>query len=132
MNPRPPRQNTEAELDAFDSTCVRLSGFNPAISFEWVDGFLASLAAAPRVPPADEWLPALCGDAFERAFADPDDHECASNDLRAFGARTSGSMGGCCGRNPRSRSNAEQMQLFGSELAHGHRRCRWFTQYRVG
>ena len=24
------------------------------------------------MPAAEEWLPALCGDAFERAFADPE------------------------------------------------------------
>ena len=74
MTPRPPRQSTEAELDAFDKTCERLSGFTPEISFEWVDGFLAALAASPRLPPPEEWLPALCGDTFERAFADPEDH----------------------------------------------------------
>lgn len=83
MTPRPPRQNTEAELAALDSTCERLAGFNAEISFEWVDGFLAALAAAPRVPEPDDWLPALCGDAFERAFADPEDHAAALRSLQA-------------------------------------------------
>lgn len=84
MNPRPPRQNSKAELEAFDRTCERLAGFDPGINFEWVDGFLAALAAAPRLLPAEQWLPALCGDAFERAFADPDDH---AGGLQALQAR---------------------------------------------
>jgi uncharacterized protein len=71
MTPRPPRQNTEAELATFDATCESLAGFNPEISFEWVDGFLAALAAAPRAIEPALWLPAMCGDAFERAFGDP-------------------------------------------------------------
>ncbi len=78
-----PRQNTEAELKAFDTVCERLAGFNTELSFEWIDGFLAALAAGPRVPPAEEWLPALCGDAFERAFADPEDHAQALATLEA-------------------------------------------------
>ena len=68
-----PRTNTEAELKAFDTVCERLSGFDDAISFEWVDGFLAALAAGPQVPAPADWLQALCGDAFERTFADPED-----------------------------------------------------------
>ena len=68
---KPPRQNNEAELKAFDGVCAQLAGFDEAISFEWVDGFLAALAAGPQLPPQDDWLPALCGDAFDRAFADP-------------------------------------------------------------
>ena len=71
--PARPRQNNEAELKAFDTVCERLSGFDDEISFEWVDGFLAALAAGPQLPPQDDWLSALCGDAFERAFADPED-----------------------------------------------------------
>jgi len=67
------RQSSPAELQAFDATCERLGGFNPDITFEWVDGFLAALAAGPGLPDTAEWLPLLCGDAFERAFADPDD-----------------------------------------------------------
>jgi uncharacterized protein len=77
-----PRDNNPAELKAFDTTCQRLSGFDDAIHFEFVDGFLTALAAGPRVPPVEEWLPALCGDAFERAFADPADHAQALKSLR--------------------------------------------------
>ena len=76
------RRNSEAELKAFDTTCSRMGGFNPDISFEWVDGFLAALAAGPRVPDVTEWLPLMCGDAFERAFADPADAEQAQRSLQ--------------------------------------------------
>ena len=72
MNPRPPRASSPAELEAFDRCVEALGGFNPEITFEWVDGFLAALAAAPRLPALEDWLPALCGDAFERAFSDPE------------------------------------------------------------
>ena len=65
------RQNSPAELQAFEDTCERLSGFNPDITFEWVDGHLAALAAGPVLPEPAVWLPLLCGDAFERAFGDP-------------------------------------------------------------
>ena len=73
-SPRPPRQNSAAELKAFDTVCERLAGFDPGVSFEWVDGFLTALAAGPQLPEAIDWLPAMFGDAFDRAFADPDDH----------------------------------------------------------
>ena len=78
------RQSSPAELQAFDATCERLAGFNPDLSFEWVDGFLAALATGPGVPDVAEWLPLLCGDAFERAFADPPSAEQA---LRALQLR---------------------------------------------
>ena len=82
MNSARPRDNTEAELQAFEQTCDRLGGFDDQIVFEWVDGFLASLAAAPRLPETAQWLEAMCGDAFERAFADPEDHARASRSLQ--------------------------------------------------
>jgi uncharacterized protein len=80
-SPRP-RQNSEAELQAYDTTCARLCGFDDAISFERVDGFLAALAAGPHVPEAEQWLPALCGDAYDRAFADPEDRAQALRSLQ--------------------------------------------------
>jgi uncharacterized protein len=83
MTPRPPCQSSPAELEAFDKTVEALAGFNPEISFEWVDGFLAAIAAAPRLPALEEWLPALCGDAFERAFADPESADPAQAALAA-------------------------------------------------
>ncbi len=83
MTARPVRQNTEAELEAFDRVCESLSGFDGGLSFELVDGFLAALAAAPRVPPPEEWLPVVFGDHFERAFADPIAHGQALAALQA-------------------------------------------------
>jgi uncharacterized protein len=71
MPSRPVRQNTEAELEAFDRVCESLSGFDGGLSFELVDGFLAGLAAAPRVPEPEVWLPVVFEDNFDRAFGDP-------------------------------------------------------------
>jgi uncharacterized protein len=76
------RRNNEAELKAFEATCLRLNGFDDAISFEWVDGFLAGLAAGPRLPEAEAWLQALFGDTFGRVFADPADHAQALHSLQ--------------------------------------------------
>jgi uncharacterized protein len=78
------RQNNPAELRAFDDVCRRLGGFDPILTFEWVDGFLTALAAGPQMPEVEAWLPALCDDAFERAFGDPESHAAA---LRALKTR---------------------------------------------
>ena len=77
-----PRNNTEAEFQAFEKTCERLAGFDDQIVFEWVDGFLASLAAGPRLPDTAQWLDAMFADTFERAFADPEDHAQALQSLQ--------------------------------------------------
>ncbi len=76
-----PRQNSDAELRAFQDLCDRLAGFSPDVSFEWVDGFLTALAAGPRVPPFEVWIRALCDDAYERAFGDPVDETQARRTL---------------------------------------------------
>jgi uncharacterized protein len=75
------RDNNPGEIKAFDATCERLAGFDPEIGFEWVDGFLAALATGARLPEPAQWLPLLCGDAFERAFADPPDAAQAERSL---------------------------------------------------
>lgn len=77
------RDNTDAELDTFDTVCRRLGGFDPRVATEWADGYLTALAAGPRSVPADEWLPRLAGDAFERTFADPEDAAMAQQALSA-------------------------------------------------
>ena len=59
----------------------RLIGFDERLGAEWIDGFLTAVAAGPRAIGRDEWLPALCGDAFERCFSDPDDAERAARAL---------------------------------------------------
>jgi len=80
---RPPiPDSNDADLRAFDTVCERLAGFDEALSFESVDGFLTALAAGPRLPETDDWLSALCADAFERAFADPEDHAQALHALQ--------------------------------------------------
>jgi uncharacterized protein len=68
-----PPDDSEAAIAAFDAVCTRLSGFDRKLGTEWIDGFLTALIAGPRAVPEEEWLPAMCGDAFERTFADPDD-----------------------------------------------------------
>jgi uncharacterized protein len=83
MSTRPPRRSTEAELDAFDAVCQRLSGFGDAVDPEWVDGLLTALVVGPVRPPAERWLEAIAGDAFERAFADPADRARALAALEA-------------------------------------------------
>jgi uncharacterized protein len=83
MKPPPPRQSSDAELAAFDATCERLGAFDRGIGFEWVDGFLASVAAGPGLPDEGQWLPAMCGDTFERVFADPEDHARGLRPLQA-------------------------------------------------
>lgn len=68
----------------FEQVCWRLAGFEPQVSPEWVDGYLCAVLAGPRAVPADEWLPAMLGDAFGRVFADPADDRYAR---RALGSR---------------------------------------------
>ena len=80
---RPPRQSSEADLDALEATCQRLAAFDPHIGVEWVDGFLASVAAGQRLAGVEQWLPALFGDTFERVFADPEDHARGLRPLQA-------------------------------------------------
>ena len=77
-----PRQNTEDEVAAFATSCETLGGFDERVSAEWADGYLTALAAGWRAVPFEEALAAMCGDAFERAFADPADRERAERALR--------------------------------------------------
>jgi len=77
------RQNTEQEIEAFEAVCDRLAGFDERISVEWVDGYLTALLAGPRAMAIEEWLPVMAGDAFERAFADPEDVAQATSALQA-------------------------------------------------
>ena len=82
MNASMPRRSNPAELQAFDRVCERLGGFDDRLSFEWIDGFLCAVAAGPRPAPPEEWLPAMAEDAFDRAFADPDDRAQALHALQ--------------------------------------------------
>lgn len=65
------RDSNDAELKVLDAVCEQLHGFDDQLNYERVDGFLTALAAGPTPMALADWLPALCGDAFERAFADP-------------------------------------------------------------
>ena len=73
--------SSDTDLEAFDTVCRRLGGFSDRVAAEWADGYLTALAAGPRAVPFDEWLPHLAGDAFERAFADPEDAASAQQAL---------------------------------------------------
>ena len=68
-----PRRSTEAEDEAFVAACDRLGGFDRTLSPFHVDGWLTAMACGPVRLPAAQWLELMCGDAFERAFADPPD-----------------------------------------------------------
>lgn len=74
----------DPEVEAFDEVCRRLGGFDERIETEWADGYLTAVVGGPRRIEMDEWLPAMCGDAFERAFADPAD---VAHARQALGAR---------------------------------------------
>ncbi len=83
---RLPRDNSQSEIDAFERVCTRLQGFDGKLSAEWVDGYLSAVAAGPLLPVIDDWLPRMAGDAFDRAFADPEDQ---SQGRRALQTRMS-------------------------------------------
>lgn len=80
---QPPR-SSDAEIEAFIATCETLGRFDGGVTYDFVDGFLTALAAAPRQVPPERWLEAMCEDAFGRAFADPAAHAQA---LAVFEAR---------------------------------------------
>jgi uncharacterized protein len=79
----PPKQSSEAEFEAFATTCERLAGFDPRLDPFYVDGWLAVLACGPVRLPASQWLELLCDDAFDRTFADPPDRAQALARLQA-------------------------------------------------
>ena len=81
--PTPVRHSTEADIEALDQVCERLSGFGEPVMLEWVDGFLAALVASRRAIMPSEWLPALFGDDFGRAFGDPEAVQQAMQPLMA-------------------------------------------------
>ena len=62
----------------FNRVCTQLAGFDPALDVEYVDGCFTALIAGPRSVLPGEWMPVVFGDAFARAFADPDDVQRAS------------------------------------------------------
>lgn len=73
-----PPQQTSGD---YEQVCWRLGGFDARLSPEWIDGYLSGVLAGPRAVPSEEWLPAMLGDAFGRAFADPADERFARRAL---------------------------------------------------
>ena len=63
--------NTDAELDRLQQLAEQLSGFDERVSLEWLDGAMTALAASSRAKTVAEWRDVLLGDAWGRAFADP-------------------------------------------------------------
>jgi uncharacterized protein len=80
------RRNNETEIQAFEAVCERLAGFDDRLGWEYVDGWLTGLACGPVQPDIDTVAQLLCGDTFDRVFADPPDRVQA---LRALKARLS-------------------------------------------
>ncbi len=68
-----PPDSSEADIAELEALCSRLAGFDARVSREWLDGCMAALLAGPVRRPAEDWLPRLLGDAWQRTFADPDD-----------------------------------------------------------
>lgn len=75
--------SSEDELEALDSVCQRLGGFDERVTTEWTDGYLTALAAGPRLIGLDEVLQHFAGEAFTRVFADPEDEGMARAALQA-------------------------------------------------
>lgn len=69
----PSPEGSDPVIQAFDAVCQRLSTFEPGLDAEWIDGYMTALAASWRAIPLPEALPRMCGDTFERVFADPED-----------------------------------------------------------
>ena len=57
--------------DPYAQVCWTLTGFDGHLSPEWVDGYLTAVAVMSRPRALDAFLSLMCGDAFDRAFADP-------------------------------------------------------------
>ena len=75
--------NTDAELDRLQQLCEQLSGFDERVSLEWLDGAMTALAAGPRAKTVAEWREPLLGEAWTRAFADPEAEREASAMLQS-------------------------------------------------
>jgi len=56
---------------AFETLCRQLQGFDERLDPEWLDGYFTALLAGRRTVLPSEWMPKALGDAFDRAFADP-------------------------------------------------------------
>ncbi len=85
MKVRPPRETTEAELAALEAVSDRLDAFQaPQSAVPWLDGFFTAMACGPVRIPLEQCLEGMFEDAFDRAFADPQERSAA---LRALNDR---------------------------------------------
>jgi len=75
--------NTEADLDRLQQLAEQLAGFDETISLEWLDGAMTALAAGPRARAVADWRERLIGEAWARAFADPEAERAATAALQA-------------------------------------------------
>lgn len=71
-------------FEAFAKVCDTLSAFDGEADVSWVDGYLSAIAASRRHIATAEWLPLLTGEAFERAYADPEAAQQATQALEAW------------------------------------------------
>jgi uncharacterized protein len=78
-----PRMSSEEDIEALDTLCQRMAGFDDRVSLEWLDGYMSALLAGPRRLELDEWLPLFAEGAFERTFADPADAGAARTTIEA-------------------------------------------------
>jgi uncharacterized protein len=75
--------STEEEIEALDTVCQRMAGFDETVSLEWLDGYMTALVAGPRRVAFEEWLPKFGEGVFPRTFADPADAEAAQSAITA-------------------------------------------------
>ena len=69
---RPPRDSTEAELDALRAAvCDRLGGFDDRVSLEWARRLHDRAGRRPARAGAAEWRDAMVGDAYEPRLRRP-------------------------------------------------------------
>lgn len=74
----PVAATTDEDIQALEALCERLAGFDELVNLEWLDGYMAALAAGPRRTALEEWLPVFADGVFERAFGDPADAQQAA------------------------------------------------------
>jgi uncharacterized protein len=75
------QESPDPDLAAFAQVCETLMRFEGDTDASYADGYLTAIAASRRIIEVDEWLPALTGEAFGRAFADPQAAEQATRAL---------------------------------------------------
>ena len=75
--------SSDAELDRLQRLAEQLAGFDERVSLEWLDGAMTALAAGQRPLTIAQWREGLLGDAWSRAFGDPEAEREATAILQA-------------------------------------------------